>query len=110
MLTYNPFLLHSQLVIRGALVVIRSKTSKQEKSHRTSDNIETEEEYVLDKAPPSYTLAQRLGLVGAPPHLLNEHSWKAIKESSNTRHDSSLPCPICQEPFNNLSTLKLKLL
>lgn len=62
-----------------------------------------EVEYSLDKAPPPLTLAQRLGLVGAPPRLLDEQCWNDIKKSSNTRHDSSLPCPICQEDFG-LST------
>ena len=53
----------------------------------------------MDRAPPPLTLAQRMGLVGAPPRLLDEQRWKEVKESSNSRNDSVLPCPICQEKF-----------
>ena len=59
--------------------------------------------YTLDPAPPPLSLAQRMGLVDAPHGLLNEYSWEKVKRSSNQRHDSSLPCPICQEGFQ-LST------
>ncbi len=58
-----------------------------------------EVEYSLDKAPPPLSLAQRLGLVEAPPRLLEEHIWTNIKAASNVRQDSTQPCPICQEDF-----------
>lgn len=63
----------------------------------------TEVEHILDQTPLPLTLAQRMGLVDAPPSLLNEHSWGEVKQSSNLRRDSTLPCPICQEGFQ-LST------
>lgn len=56
-------------------------------------------EYVLDPCPPPLTLAQKLGLVEAPPALLTELQWGQVKAASNARQDSSLPCPICKEPF-----------
>ena len=56
-------------------------------------------EYVLDAAPPPPTLAQRLGLVEAPPPLLTAEEWVGVKASSNARKDSALPCPICQDQF-----------
>ena len=58
---------------------------------------------MLDSSPPPLTLAQRMGLVSAPPPLLDEHRWRQVKESSNMRQDSAMPCPICQEGFG-LST------
>ena len=54
---------------------------------------------MLDRAPPPLTLAQRMGLVGAPPRLLDEERWREVKAASNLRNDSGLPCPICQEDF-----------
>ncbi len=56
-------------------------------------------EYVLDEAPPPHTLAQRVGLVEVPPPLLTCEEWEGVKVCSNTRKDSRLPCPICQEEF-----------
>ena len=56
-------------------------------------------EYVLDPCPPPLTLAQKLGLVEAPPGLLTEQQWGQVKAASNARQDSSLPCPICKEQF-----------
>lgn len=56
-------------------------------------------EYVLDPRPPPLTLAQKLGLVEAPPALLTEQEWGQVKAASNARQDSSLPCPICKEQF-----------
>ena len=44
-------------------------------------------------------VAQRLGLVEAPELLLSENQWKEVKEKSNSRQDSALPCVICKEDF-----------
>ena len=58
-----------------------------------------EVEHVLDKAPPPLSLAQRMGLVEAPPTLLSGAEWAKVKSMSVHRHDSASPCPICHEPF-----------
>ena len=58
-----------------------------------------EVEHVLDKAPPPLSLAQRMGLVEAPPTLLSSSEWAKVKSMSVHRHDSASPCPICHEPF-----------
>ena len=58
-----------------------------------------EVEHVLDKAPPPLSLAQRMGLVEAPPTLLSSAEWAKVKSMSVHRHDSASPCPICHEPF-----------
>ena len=60
---------------------------------------QAEVEYVLDKPRPPLTLAQRMGLVDAPPPLLKEHEWEKVKVQSFIRHDSRFPCPVCQEEF-----------
>lgn len=43
--------------------------------------------------------AQKMGLVEAPPQLLTEAEWSTVKEASNRREDSLLPCVICKEDF-----------
>ena len=58
-----------------------------------------EVEHVLDKVPPPLSLAQRMGLVEAPPTLLSNAEWAKVKSMSVHRHDSASPCPICHEPF-----------
>ncbi len=58
-----------------------------------------EVEHVLDKAQPPLSLAQRMGLVEAPPTLLSSAEWAKVKSMSVHRHDSASPCPICHEPF-----------
>lgn len=58
-----------------------------------------EVEHVLDKAPPPLSLAQRMGLVEAPPTLLSSAEWAKVKSMSVHRQDSASPCPICHEPF-----------
>ncbi|XP_064594804.1 RING finger protein 32-like isoform X2 [Liolophura sinensis] len=58
-----------------------------------------EKEYVLDTTPAPLTLAQKLGLVEAPPQLMSEGQWQAAKAKSNRREDSDLPCVICKEDF-----------
>ena len=46
-----------------------------------------------------HCIAQKLGLVEAPELLLSEKEWKEVKEKSNLRQDSALPCVICKEDF-----------
>ncbi|KAI1889166.1 hypothetical protein AGOR_G00176280 [Albula goreensis] len=58
-----------------------------------------EEEYVLDPSPPQMTLAQRLGLVDAPPMPLTAEEWRRVKTRSVDEGDSSQPCVICREEF-----------
>ncbi|XP_041371978.1 RING finger protein 32-like [Gigantopelta aegis] len=58
-----------------------------------------EEEYVLDSEPPPLTLAQKFGLVDAPPQLMSETEWQNAKFQSNRREDSQQPCVICKEHF-----------
>ena len=58
-----------------------------------------EVEHVLERVQSPLTLAQRMGLVDAPPEVLSTEEWARIKAMSNQRQDSALPCPICHEPF-----------
>jgi hypothetical protein len=43
--------------------------------------------------------AQQLGLEPKPPDPLSKQEWKQVAQKSNTRQDSSRPCPICKEEF-----------
>ncbi|KAE8595700.1 hypothetical protein XENTR_v10015848 [Xenopus tropicalis] len=58
-----------------------------------------EEEYVLDPAPPPLTLAQKLGIVGAPALPLTHEEWIKVKQRSVDQGDSLQPCVICKEEF-----------
>ncbi|XP_069065347.1 RING finger protein 32 [Pleurodeles waltl] len=58
-----------------------------------------EKEYVLDACPPPLTLAQRLGLVEAPPAPLTTEEWAEVKQRSVKHGDSLHPCVICREEF-----------
>ncbi|XP_068094711.1 RING finger protein 32 isoform X2 [Hyperolius riggenbachi] len=60
----------------------------------------TEEEYVLDPAGPSLTLAQRLGIVEAPARPLSDDEWRKVKLRSVEQGDSLQPCAICKEDFD----------
>ena len=46
-----------------------------------------------------HLIAQRLGLVGAPPPQLTLNQWSKVKETSIARGDSAHPCPICHDEF-----------
>ena len=46
-----------------------------------------------------HCVAQKMGLIEAPELLLSEKEWKEVKEKSNSRQDSALPCVICKEDF-----------
>jgi len=43
--------------------------------------------------------AQKMGLIEAPEQSLTETDWKVMKDKSNKRDDSKLPCVICKEEF-----------
>ncbi|XP_069504063.1 RING finger protein 32 isoform X2 [Ambystoma mexicanum] len=58
-----------------------------------------EKEYVLDARPPPLTLAQKLGLVEAPPSPLTAEEWTKVKQRSIQHGDSMQPCAICREEF-----------
>ncbi|KAL3130514.1 hypothetical protein ABBQ38_008329 [Trebouxia sp. C0009 RCD-2024] len=47
----------------------------------------------------SLTLAQRHGLVKAPPRLLSEQQWLSTHAKSTARQDSQHECSICCEHF-----------
>lgn len=74
---------------------VRATGSLQQMYPRYSEEVE----HVLERAQSPLTLAQRMGLVDAPPALLSNDEWSRIKAMSNQRQDSALPCPICHEPF-----------
>ena len=85
---------NSREVVKPVCPVQRVKQTQQDRTRSM-----TQVEHVLDKSPPPLTLAQRLGLVEAPPTLLSNEEWAKVKTMSNHRKDSSQPCPICHEPF-----------
>ena len=45
------------------------------------------------------TLAQKLGIVEAPPLPLTAKEWEKIEEKSKKRNDSESICSICLEDF-----------
>ncbi|CAG9464963.1 unnamed protein product [Pedinophyceae sp. YPF-701] len=47
------------------------------------------------------TLAQRYGLVAAPPAKLTTSEWKAVREKSRARGDLTSRCAICLDGFGN---------
>jgi hypothetical protein len=49
--------------------------------------------------PPALSLAQRLGLVEAPPAKLSAVEWATVASQAATSGQSTRPCAICQEPF-----------
>ena len=46
-----------------------------------------------------FLAAQKLGLVNAPEQPLTDSAWQEVKQKSNERDDSVLPCVICKEDF-----------
>lgn len=77
----------------------RKKTSTSRKTEAYSKRLECDKEYVLDAKAKPLTLAQKLGLVDAPPARLTDKEWRAVKSKSNDRKDSDQPCVICKEEF-----------
>ncbi|KAL4635289.1 RING finger protein 32 [Arapaima gigas] len=59
-----------------------------------------EEEYVLGPHTQPLTLAQKLGLVEAPPIRLTTEEWEHVKARSVQEGDSVQPCVICREEFH----------
>ena len=47
----------------------------------------------------AFLAAQKLGLVDAPEQPLTDSAWQEVKQKSNERDDSVLPCVICKEDF-----------
>lgn len=43
----------------------------------------------------------------APEVLLSDKEWKQVKEKSNARQDSALPCVICKEDFGLQQQVRL---
>ncbi|ELU01747.1 hypothetical protein CAPTEDRAFT_222016 [Capitella teleta] len=74
-------------------------TGRERNRTPNTNGKEIEVEKILDDRPPSLSLAQKLGLVQAPPSLLTEDEWSKVKEASKQRDDSVLPCVICKEDF-----------
>ncbi|XP_048866604.1 RING finger protein 32 isoform X1 [Brienomyrus brachyistius] len=70
-----------------------------ERTQRCRQAHSLEEEYVLGPGPPSLTLAQKLGLVDAPPTPLTTDEWHQVKSRSLLQGESSQPCAICREEF-----------
>lgn len=92
--------------------IVNGEKEKQENLSRKqvqANDDQREQEYVLDESKskdcsyrPRKTLAQRIGLIemnGNVDKNLSESAWNEIKQRSNERQDSTLPCPICQEDF-----------
>ncbi|EDO29619.1 predicted protein, partial [Nematostella vectensis] len=77
-------------------------TAARIKGGKGPETRESNKEYVLDPVPPPPTLAQKYGLVEAPEKLLSDTDWQSVKQQSNARLDSTLPCVICKEDFGNL--------
>ena len=69
---------------------------------------ETRKEKVISEGPAVQpTLAQRLGLVPAPPQPLSENEWAAKKQACVRRGDPTQPCPICHDDFGRSPTILL---
>ena len=49
--------------------------------------------------PPELTLAQRIGLVAAPPPRLTAAEWQCVHMASRGRGDTLAQCPICRGDF-----------
>ncbi|CAJ1331932.1 unnamed protein product [Effrenium voratum] len=47
----------------------------------------------------SLTLAQRMGLVAPPAQPLTSEQWEQVKQASDQREDSTVPCSICLDDF-----------
>ncbi|KAH9104630.1 hypothetical protein LEN26_014995 [Aphanomyces euteiches] len=45
------------------------------------------------------TLAQKKGLVQAPPPKLSQNQWEECEAKAEERGDTAHPCSICREPF-----------
>ncbi|EDO33138.1 predicted protein [Nematostella vectensis] len=82
-------------------------TAARIKGGKGPETRESNKEYVLDPVPPPPTLAQKYGLVEAPEKLLSDTDWQSVKQQSNARLDSTLPCVICKEDFGNLQQVLL---
>jgi len=69
----------------------KPKVKKEEIYSLTDDKQEADKK--------SLTLAQKLGLVPAPPSKLTREEWMSVAEKSRGRQDSCSDCAICRESF-----------
>ncbi|EDV27816.1 uncharacterized protein TRIADDRAFT_20747, partial [Trichoplax adhaerens] len=74
---------------------------------KTLNTASHEKEYVIESRSKPLTLAQKFGIIDTPNKPLTEEEWARLKDKSNERQDSSLPCPICQEHFGNQQQILL---
>ncbi|KAI7814903.1 RING finger protein 32, partial [Triplophysa rosa] len=77
----------------------KNQSTRQRARDAEQTQGQEEKEYVLDRAPPPLTLAQRMGLVAAPSRRLTAEEWAEVKARSIQEGDSSQPCAICREEF-----------
>ncbi|XP_053714346.1 RING finger protein 32 isoform X1 [Synchiropus splendidus] len=99
---FLPDLLLSDPLHRNKLKAPRTLRLRNEvmvKEHVELDPV-GDREYVLDVTPPPLTLAQRVGLVPAPPERLSEDEWSQVKSRSVQERESEHPCAICKEAFH----------
>lgn len=87
--------LHSQTCVRNT----QKKTSTTRKKKEAKLSLKSDKEYVLDPKAKPLTLAQKLGLIDAPPARLTDEEWQKVKIKSNDRMDSDQPCVICKQEF-----------
>ncbi|TRY98862.1 hypothetical protein DNTS_016661 [Danionella cerebrum] len=88
----------ASFTISTGAVCRKNKNSRKEAGHSVWTKGE-ETEYVLDRAPPPLSLAQRIGLVAPPSSRLTTEEWAEVKTRSLLEGDSSQPCVICREQF-----------
>uniref|UniRef100_A0A3Q3L8L2 Ring finger protein 32 n=1 Tax=Mastacembelus armatus TaxID=205130 RepID=A0A3Q3L8L2_9TELE len=89
---------HSLWCSRTAPRKPQARRKVGEKALQRQDEQE-EREYVLDSAPYSLTLAQKMGLVASPARRLTEDEWTQIKTRSVLQEESAQPCAVCREEF-----------
>ncbi|KAM9826938.1 RING finger protein 32 [Neosynchiropus ocellatus] len=99
---FQPGLLLSDPFYRNKLRAPRNSRVRSEVTvkDRVKLDPEGDREYVLDATPPLLTLAQRMGLLPAPPERLSEDAWSQVKIRSVQESESEHPCAICKEAFH----------
>lgn len=68
---------------------------------------DNEDQMKIRKYINSLTLAQKLGLVPAPPQPLSFESWEMIEEQARKRKEGEGLCPICLENFKGFDQIIL---
>jgi hypothetical protein len=76
-------------------------TSKKEKTLEEQQNLQNSKK--MHNYYKKLTLAQRLGIIEAPPAPLSNEAWRDIENQSLKRisSDKEILCPICLEEFKN---------